>query len=166
VLPRRHEPDLAGLAVFTQDPGGRVVSWSLTATALFGYQAGAAIGHDVCDVLMTGLGQRELVRRALGHGPEAAAVMVQLRTAAPSRSPTSASPQEPPSRCTPTGWWKAAAGPLTTDWPRSAVRSAPSWAGPAAHWTAPARGVTQLLREHGEDDITLMLARTRQAASC
>jgi GAF domain-containing protein len=67
VLPRRHEPDLADLAVFTLDPAGRVVSWSVTATALFGHQAPAAIGRDVCDVLMTGLGQCELVRRALAE---------------------------------------------------------------------------------------------------
>ena len=67
VLPRRREPDLAGLATFTLDPGGRVVSWSVTATAMFGHQAPAAIGHDVCDVLMTGPGQRELVGRALAE---------------------------------------------------------------------------------------------------
>jgi len=67
VLPRRREPDLAGLAAFTLDPGGRVVSWSVTATALFGYQPSAAIGHDVCDVLMTGPGQRELVGHALAE---------------------------------------------------------------------------------------------------
>jgi Stage II sporulation protein E (SpoIIE)/GAF domain len=67
VLPRRREPDLAGLAAFTLDPGGRVVSWSLTATALFGKQPHAAIGKDVCDVLMTGPGQRELVGHALAE---------------------------------------------------------------------------------------------------
>jgi serine phosphatase RsbU (regulator of sigma subunit) len=67
VLPRRREPDLAGLAAFTLDPGGRIVSWSVTATALFGHQAHAAIGHDVCDVLMTGPGQRGLVGHALAE---------------------------------------------------------------------------------------------------
>jgi len=67
VLPRRREPDLADLAAFTLDPGGRVVSWSASAAALFGKQAHAAIGQDVCDVLMTGPGQRELVRRALAE---------------------------------------------------------------------------------------------------
>jgi len=67
VLPRRREPDLAGLAAFTLDPGGRIVSWSVTATALFSKQAHAAIGHDVCDVLMTGPGQRELVGHALAE---------------------------------------------------------------------------------------------------
>ena len=67
MLPRRREPDLAGLAAFTLDPGGRIVSWSVTATALFGHQAHAAIGHDVCDVLMTGPGQRGLVGHALAE---------------------------------------------------------------------------------------------------
>jgi hypothetical protein len=67
VLPRRREPDLAGLAAFTLDPAGRVVSWSVTATALFGPQPRAVIGHDVCDVLMTGPGQRELVGHALAE---------------------------------------------------------------------------------------------------
>ena len=70
-LPRRREPDLADLATFTLDRHGRVTSWSVTATRLFGHSAGAVTGHDVCDVLMTGPGQRELVGRALaevGHG--------------------------------------------------------------------------------------------------
>jgi GAF domain-containing protein len=67
VLPQRREPDLADLAAFTLDPAGRVVSWSMTATALFGHQARAAIGQDVCDVLMTGPGQRELVGHALAE---------------------------------------------------------------------------------------------------
>jgi serine phosphatase RsbU (regulator of sigma subunit) len=66
-LPRRREPDLAGLAAFTLDPGGRVVSWSVTATALFSTPPRAAIGQDVCDVLMTGPGQRELVGHALAE---------------------------------------------------------------------------------------------------
>jgi Stage II sporulation protein E (SpoIIE)/GAF domain len=70
-LPRRRDPDLADLATFTLDPHGRVTSWSVTATRLFGHSAGAVTGQDVCDVLMTGPGQRELVGRALaevGHG--------------------------------------------------------------------------------------------------
>ena len=67
VLPQRREPDLADLAAFTLDSAGRVVSWSMTATALFGHQARAAIGQDVCDVLMTGPGQRELVGHALAE---------------------------------------------------------------------------------------------------
>jgi serine phosphatase RsbU (regulator of sigma subunit) len=67
VLPRRREPDLADLAAFTLDPGGRVVSWSVTATALFSRPPHAAIGRNVCDVLMTGPGQRELVGHALAE---------------------------------------------------------------------------------------------------
>jgi GAF domain-containing protein len=64
-LPRRREPDLAGLAAFTLGQAGRVVSWSVTAAALFGLTAGEVAGRDVCDVLLTGPGQRQLVRHAL-----------------------------------------------------------------------------------------------------
>jgi serine phosphatase RsbU (regulator of sigma subunit) len=67
VLPRRREPDLADLAAFTLDPDGRVVSWSGSAAALFGTQAHTAIGRDVCEVWMTGPGQRELVGHALAE---------------------------------------------------------------------------------------------------
>jgi hypothetical protein len=56
-LPRRREPDLAGLATFTLDPEGRVTSWSVTATRLFGHPAAAMAGRDVCDVLLTGPGR-------------------------------------------------------------------------------------------------------------
>lgn len=42
-----------------------VTSWSVTATRLFERPAHAVIGQDVCDVLMTGPGQRQLVRHAL-----------------------------------------------------------------------------------------------------
>ncbi|MDX6421996.1 MAG: hypothetical protein QOG28_6616 [Trebonia sp.] len=66
-LPRRRELDLAGLAAFTLDDAGRVVSWPVTATSLFGHQAGAVIGQHVCDVLMTSPGQRTLVDRALAQ---------------------------------------------------------------------------------------------------
>jgi GAF domain-containing protein len=66
-LPRRREPDLAGLATFTLDSRGRVTSWSVTATRLFGHPAAAVAGRDVCDVLMTGPGQRELVSLALSE---------------------------------------------------------------------------------------------------
>jgi Stage II sporulation protein E (SpoIIE)/GAF domain len=66
-LPRRHEPDLAGLATFALDLQGRVTSWSVTATRLFGHTARAVTGHDVCDVLMTGPGQRQLVHHALAE---------------------------------------------------------------------------------------------------
>jgi serine phosphatase RsbU (regulator of sigma subunit) len=78
-LPRRREPDLAGLATFTLDSAGRVTSWSVTATRLFGQPAPAAIGRDVCDVLMTGPGQRQLVDHALA---EAAAGRVWSATVA------------------------------------------------------------------------------------
>jgi Stage II sporulation protein E (SpoIIE)/GAF domain len=66
-LPRRREPDLSGLASFALDPRGRVTTWSVTATAVFGHPARAMVGHDVCDVLMTGPGQRQLVRHALAE---------------------------------------------------------------------------------------------------
>jgi hypothetical protein len=66
-LPRRREPDLTGLAAFTLGPGGVVTAWSVTATALFGHPQDMVVGRDVCDVLMTGPGQRDLVRRALAE---------------------------------------------------------------------------------------------------
>jgi len=66
-LPRRREPDLAALAAFALDSEGRVTSWSVTATRLFGHPAGAVMGHDVCKVLMTGPGQRQLVGHALAE---------------------------------------------------------------------------------------------------
>jgi serine phosphatase RsbU (regulator of sigma subunit) len=66
-LPRRHEPDLADLATFTLDTGGRITSWSVTATQMFRRQAHEVTGHDICDVLLTGPGQRDLVRRALAE---------------------------------------------------------------------------------------------------
>jgi serine phosphatase RsbU (regulator of sigma subunit) len=64
-LPRRREPDLVSLAAFTLNANGVVASWPGTARALFGHEAGDVVGHDVCEVLMTGPGQRELVGRAL-----------------------------------------------------------------------------------------------------
>jgi hypothetical protein len=78
-LPRRHEPDLAGLATFTLDPEGRIVSWSVTATRLFGFPAHEVAGRHVCDVLMTSPGQRQLVDNALA---EVAAGRVWTATAA------------------------------------------------------------------------------------
>jgi serine phosphatase RsbU (regulator of sigma subunit) len=66
-LPRRRDPDLAGLAAFTVDPQGRVTSWSVTAERLFGIPEHKAVGQDVCDVLMTGPGQRELMGQALAE---------------------------------------------------------------------------------------------------
>jgi len=66
-LPRRREPDLADLAAFTLDPQGRIASWSVTATQLFGHPAHEVAGHDLCDVLMTSPGQRQLVAHALAE---------------------------------------------------------------------------------------------------
>jgi hypothetical protein len=78
-LPRRHEPDLAGLATFTLDPQGLIASWSVTATRLFGYPGPEVTGKHVCDVLMTSPGQRQLVDHALA---EVAAGRVWTATAA------------------------------------------------------------------------------------
>ena len=66
-LPRRRGPDLAGLAAFTLDPQGRVSSWPVSAERFFGHPASAVTGQDVCDVLMTGPGQRELAGEALAE---------------------------------------------------------------------------------------------------
>lgn len=66
-LPRRHDPDLAELAAFILDATGRVVSWPVTATELFGSHLDAVLGHDVRDVLLTGPGHRELVDHALAQ---------------------------------------------------------------------------------------------------
>jgi serine phosphatase RsbU (regulator of sigma subunit) len=78
-LPRRREPDLGGLAAVTLDADGRVVSWSVTATALFGHKAHEVAGRDVCDVLLTGPGHRDLIARALA---EVAAGRVHTATVA------------------------------------------------------------------------------------
>ncbi len=63
-LPRRHDPDLGGLATFTLDSDGRITSWSLTAIRLFGP---LEAGPHVCDVLLTGLGHQQLVSHALAE---------------------------------------------------------------------------------------------------
>jgi hypothetical protein len=60
-------PDLNGLAVLTLTPAGQVASWSVTAAKLFGYSADEVTGKDVCDVLLTGPGQRHLVSQALAE---------------------------------------------------------------------------------------------------
>ncbi len=60
-------PDLAGLAAFTLDSGGRVASWPLAAAGLFGWAAGVMTGRDVRDVLLADQGQRELVDQALAE---------------------------------------------------------------------------------------------------
>ena len=66
-LPRRREPALAGLGAFIVDRDGRVTAWPVTASQLFGRPARTMTGQDICDVLMTGPGQRELVGRALAQ---------------------------------------------------------------------------------------------------
>jgi serine phosphatase RsbU (regulator of sigma subunit) len=66
-LPRRRGPDLAGLAAFTLDSGGRVTSWPASAERLFGHPAPSVTGQDVRAVLMTGPGQRELAGEALAE---------------------------------------------------------------------------------------------------
>ena len=66
-LPRRHEPDLADLAMFILDTEGRITTWSVTASRLFGRSASEVAGKGVCDVLMTGPGQRDLVSRAMAE---------------------------------------------------------------------------------------------------
>jgi serine phosphatase RsbU (regulator of sigma subunit) len=78
-LPRRREQDLARLATFTLDSEGRLTSWSATATEMFGPDAAEVTGRDVCDVLMTAPGHRELMSRALA---EAAAGRVHTATLA------------------------------------------------------------------------------------
>jgi hypothetical protein len=67
-VPLRHRgPGLAGLATFALDPDGRVTSWSVTAARLFGHRAGAVVGHDVCDVLLAGPGQRQQIQDGLAE---------------------------------------------------------------------------------------------------
>ncbi len=78
-LPRRHEPDLADLAMFILDSEARITTWSVTATRMFGRPAEAVAGKGVCDVLMTGPGQRDLVCRAMA---EVAAGRVHTATVA------------------------------------------------------------------------------------
>jgi serine phosphatase RsbU (regulator of sigma subunit) len=66
-LPRRHEPDLADLAAFTLDSDGLITSWPATASRMFGHHPRAVAGRHICDVLMTGPGQRDLVNRAMAE---------------------------------------------------------------------------------------------------
>jgi hypothetical protein len=61
------DPDLSGLAVLTLSRSGEVSSWSVTAAGVFGYPAGQVTGRDICDVLLTGPGQRQQVRQALAE---------------------------------------------------------------------------------------------------
>lgn len=67
VRPGRPEPDLAGVAVFTLDPAGRIASWSVTAARLFGWAADDVTGRDVGDVLLTGAGHQDLVAAAMAE---------------------------------------------------------------------------------------------------
>jgi serine phosphatase RsbU (regulator of sigma subunit) len=60
-------PDLGGLAVLSLTPAGLVASWSVTATRLFGHSADEVTGKDICDVLLTGPAQRQLVSQALAE---------------------------------------------------------------------------------------------------
>ena len=64
---RRQAQDLGGLAVLTLTRAGQVACWSVTAAKLFGYAADEVTGKDICDVLLTGPGQRELVSGALAE---------------------------------------------------------------------------------------------------
>jgi serine phosphatase RsbU (regulator of sigma subunit) len=57
--------DLGGLATFTLDAEGQVASWSGTAARMFGITPTDAAGQHVCDVLLTGPGQRQLIDEAL-----------------------------------------------------------------------------------------------------
>ncbi len=51
--------------MLTLSRSGHVISWSVSATRLFGYTADEVTGKNICDVLLTGPGQRQLVRQAL-----------------------------------------------------------------------------------------------------
>jgi hypothetical protein len=65
VQPTPGGPDLAALATFTLDQAGRLDSWSRPAERLFSRPAAEVLGRHVCDVLLTGPGQRDLIGRAL-----------------------------------------------------------------------------------------------------
>jgi Stage II sporulation protein E (SpoIIE)/GAF domain/PAS fold len=65
--PARRGPDLAGLAVFTLDPAGRVSAWSVTAQRLLGRPAASALGRPVADVLPAGQDGGERLAGALAE---------------------------------------------------------------------------------------------------
>jgi hypothetical protein len=67
VQPTPGGPDLAALATFTLDQAGRLDSWSRPAERLFSRPAAEVLGRHVCDVLLTGPGQRDLIGRALAE---------------------------------------------------------------------------------------------------
>lgn len=56
--------------MLTLSPAGEVASWSASATRLFGYSADQVTGKDICDVLLSGPGQRQLVRQALADAED------------------------------------------------------------------------------------------------
>ena len=58
---------LTGLAAFTLDEQGRVASWPVAASALFGVGGDAVIGRDMGEALLADPGHRELVDRALAE---------------------------------------------------------------------------------------------------
>src|SRR5487761_563111 len=65
-LPQRRE-DLPGLAVFTLDGRGLITAWPESAIRLFGLPVRQAAGQHVCDVLLTGPGQRGLMVQAMAE---------------------------------------------------------------------------------------------------
>jgi hypothetical protein len=67
VQPTSGGPDLAALATFTVDQAGRLDSWSRPAERLFSRPATEVLGRHVCDVLLTGPGQRDQIGRALAE---------------------------------------------------------------------------------------------------
>lgn len=58
------------MAVLTLNPLGQVVAWSVTAERLFGYSADEVCGRDICDGLISGPGQRQLIKQALAEVAE------------------------------------------------------------------------------------------------
>jgi serine phosphatase RsbU (regulator of sigma subunit) len=65
--PRQPGANLAGLAVLSVTESGQIASWSVTAAQFFGYPADQVLGRDICDVLLTGYGQRELFEQAMSE---------------------------------------------------------------------------------------------------
>jgi GAF domain-containing protein len=119
------------------------------------------IGGDWYDIVPLSGGRAALiVGDAMGHGPEAAAVMVQLRTAAH----TLADLELPPRRIL--GKLDKMAEAMTTA-PFATCMAAlhdalcSALARPGATLDAVCEEVTQVMSGHGEDDITLVLARIR-----
>jgi hypothetical protein len=137
VHPASGGPDLAALATFALDPAGRLNSWNQSAERLFGRPAADVLGRHVCDVLLTSPGHRDLVGRALAEvaagqvwtgrvaEDEAGPALLIRCEALPGPAPgvlvivqpgpdLLAAAAAPPSRCTPTAWWRAGPGLWTT----------------------------------------------------